>query len=386
MTVQGDIFTGREDQALGPDAVIDGHNMLARWNQTFNGGGALQVQAYYDYYTVYVPGGLGDSLNTYDLDLQHSFSWGAGQDIVWGGGFRLMQDQFTNTPSIKFLPPKTTQDLSNGFVQDTVSVSDSVKLILGTKLEDDPFVGLQVLPNVRLSWKATDTDLFWAAVSRAVRAPSLWDRDLNELAGSFTILSGGDFQSEKLLAYEAGYRAEPLPNLSFSLSTYYNDYNDLRSVEFSPGPAFPLVYGNEMRGTSYGAEFWGTYGIADWWRLSAGYNYEQKDLQFDPGSSQLLGTQAAGDDPQYQASLRSSMDLPHDVKLDLGLRNVAALPDPAVPAYVEFDARVAWTVWNGVELSVAGFNLLQDRHPEFATTSGVNEVPRSFYASVGWTF
>jgi iron complex outermembrane receptor protein len=80
------------------------------------------------------------------------------------------------------------------------------------------------------------------------------------------------------------------------------------------------------------------------------------------------------------------MDLPHDVKLDIGLRNIAALPDPAVPAYVEMDARIAWTVWNGVELSIAGFNLLQDRHPEFATTAGVNEVPRSFYASVGWTF
>ncbi len=95
-----------------------------------------------------------------------------------------MQDQFTNTPTIKFLPPKTTRTLSNGFVQDTISVSDFVKLIVGAKLEDDPFVGLQVLPNVRLSWKATNSDLFWAAVSRAVRAPSLWDRDLNELGGS----------------------------------------------------------------------------------------------------------------------------------------------------------------------------------------------------------
>jgi iron complex outermembrane receptor protein len=386
VTVQGDIFTGREDAAMGPSAVLDGHNLLARWNQGLDGGATLQVQAYYDYNTLYVPGSLGDSLSTFDFDAQHSFSWGTAQNIVWGGGVRLMQDEFTNTPSVKFLPPKTTQTLSNGFVQDTISLSESFKLIVGTKLEGDPFVGLQVLPNGRLSWKVSDSDLLWVAVSRAVRAPSLWDRDLNELAGSFTILSGGDFQSEKLLAYEAGYRTEPLANLSFSVSTYYNDYNDLRSVEFSPGPAFPLIYGNEMKGTSYGVETWGTYGVFDWWRLSAGFNFEQKDLWFERGSSRLLGTQAAGDDPTYQASLRSSMDLPHDLKLDIALRNIAALPDPAVPAYVELDARIAWNVWNGVELSVTGSNLLQDRHPEFATTAGTNEVPRSFIASVGWAF
>gem|GEM_PF-3016700 len=51
---------------------------------------------------------------------------------------------------------------------------------------------------------------------------------------------------------------------------------------------------------------------------------------------------AAGNDPDNQWALGSSMDLPHDVSLDLAIRHVAALPDPIVPAYTAFDARLAW--------------------------------------------
>jgi iron complex outermembrane receptor protein len=388
LTVQGDIFQGSEDQAAPPNAVSRGHNLLARWTEPLDNGASLRIQAYYDYNTIYVPGSLGNSLRTYDLDVQHNFSWGADQAIVWGGDYRYMEDKFDNIASIKFLPPLTTQRLASAFVQDTIALSDTVNLIAGTKVEDDPFIAVQFLPSLRMSWKPDDGNLLWASVSRAVRAPSLWDRDLNELSGSTTFLTGGHFEEEKLTAYEAGYRAEPLTDLSFSLSLYYNVYDDLRSVEPSPGPSFPLLYGNMMEGTAYGAEFWGNYAIADWWRLTAGFNWEHKDLRFKPGSfSPLLGqgTFIAGDDPAYQASLRSSMDITPDVALDIALRDVGSLPNPAVPSYAEMDANLSWKVFSDLQVSLSGFNLLHDHHAEFLTTGGSNEVPRSVMASVRWT-
>lgn len=386
LTFQGDVFHGSEDLRAPPAVEIDGQNLLARWSQTLSGTSSLQIQGYYDYNSIQVPGSLGDSLHTFDLDVQHSFVWGASQDFVWGGGFRYWADKFTNTASIKFLPPATDHQLIDAFMQDTISLTDSFKLILGTKFEDDPFVGWQFLPSARVSWKATQSDLLWASVSRAVRAPSLWDRDLNELFGTFTVLSGGHFQSETLIAYEAGYRSQPLSNLSFSISTYYNVYDDLRSIEFSPGPAFPLVYANMMKGNAYGAELWGTYDVNDWWQLQLGANFEHKDLHFKPGSSKLLGTAQAGDDPPYQLSLHSSMDLPHDLKLDITLRDVGKLPAPAVPSYFEADARLAWNVLDNLELSVAGSNLLHNHHAEYAAGGGANEIPRSVMASARWTF
>jgi iron complex outermembrane recepter protein len=364
VTFQGDIFTGGEEQSAPPSAVIGGYNLLARWSQQLDSGSNLQVQAYYDFNTLYLPGSLGDSLATYDVDIQHSFSWGAWQEIVWGGGARLYTDRYTNTPSIQFLPAVTTQNLENVFFQDTISLSNDFKLILGAKLENDPFVGLQPLPDARVSWKLTNTSLLWAAVSRAVRAPTLWDRDLNELVGGTTILSGGDFQSERLIAYEAGYRAQPLPDLSFSLSTFYNVYTDLRSYELSAGHMLPIVYGNMMEGDTYGAEFWGSYSLTDWWRFSAGFNILEENLHYEAGSSMLTGTQIAGDDPTHQISLKSSWDLPHGIELDVDARYISSLPDPKIPAYIGLNARVGWHVTDRLELALSGSNLAGP-HTEF---------------------
>jgi len=364
LTVQGDAFTGREEAGSGmPNAVIGGHNLLARWSQPL-GGGDLQLQAYYDYNTLYLPGSLGDAMHTYDLDLQHSFSWGARNDFVWGGGVRWVHDKFTNTDSVKFLPPETDLTVANAFVQDTIALAPDVSLIAGIKLEDDPFVNVEALPNLRIAWKPSGSSLLWAAVSRAVRAPTLWDRDLNELVGGQTILGGGNFQSEKLIAYEAGYRVQPLPNLSLSLSGYYNVYDDLRSFEPSPNQNALFVYGNKMEGETYGAEFWGSWQPSASWRLSGGFSLLHEDLRFKPGSIALGGLSTAGNDPSEQVFLRSSFDLPHDLELELEARYVGALPDPHVPAYVGLNARLGWHMTDHLEIALSGANLAGS-HREF---------------------
>jgi hypothetical protein len=43
-----------------------------------------------------------------------------------------------------------------------------------------------------------------------------------------------DFTSEKLIAYESGWRAQFLPEATVSVSLFYNDYTDLRTT--SPNP------------------------------------------------------------------------------------------------------------------------------------------------------
>jgi len=252
----------------------------------------------------------------------------------------------------------------NGFLQDSVAVGRDLSLIVGLKLEDDPFVDVEPLPSVRIAWKPSPSSLLWAAVSRAVRAPTLWDRDLTELQGGQTILGGGHFQSEKLIAYEAGYRAQPLPNLSFSLSAYFNDYDDLRSIEFSSNPDVLLEYANGMEGETYGAEFWSSYQPNGWWRLTGGFNLLHEDLRFKPGSSAIGGLPTAGNDPSEQFFLRSSFNLPHGVAIELEARYVGALPDPQVPAYAGLNARVGWRVDDHFELALSGTNLA-GAHREF---------------------
>ena len=382
---EGDDYSGDEAQA-GGDEIIAGGDVLGRWNHAFADGSALQLQTYFDHVERATVGGGQFVVNTYDADLQHSFNLGDRNAIVWGGGLRLVQYRIDGTPSLFFVPPARTLDLSNGFVQDSISITPATTLVLGVKVEDDPYSGVSALPSARLALKPTDTSLIWAAVSRAIRSPTPFDTDVVEKIGAMTGLTGtSDFLPEKLTAYEVGARLQPAPRLSFSVSAFYNVYDDLRTIEpASPGGFFPLHWGNLMKGDTYGVEAWGDYRLTPWWRVSASYDWLHEDLSFAPGASQILGVAQAGDDPSQQASLRSSMNLGPKVTLDADLRYVGALPNPYVPAYAEMNARVAWNVTDRVQLSLSGFNLLHDRHQEFPAPA--TAIPRSFYADIRWRF
>jgi len=399
VTLQGDLYDGSQHQVRVNNQEVSGHNLLARWTRQLGGGSTLQVQAYYDYLERKTPGVFGDFLHTYDVEAQHSFASGA-HEVVWGGGYRRTEDRFPivpanpSTPFTQFFQPESRSlNLGNLFAQDTVALTPALKLTVGLKLEDDPYSGLEVLPNARLSWKASDTALLWAAVSRAVRAPSRLDRDFFQVLGPLVIIRPGNFQPEKLTAYELGYRGQPSPRTSLSISAFYNVYDDLRSFERGPGRSLPITIENRMEGKTYGVEAWGSYQVRDWWRLSAGANWLHEDLRFQAGSSRDGGLQIAGNDPDYQASVRSMMTLPNNVTLDLHLRRVGQLPAPASPAYTELNGRLGWAVTKSVELSVSGFNLLNDHHPEFGTArssvqlgaSGV-ETGRSVVVDARWRF
>lgn len=79
------------------------------------------------------------------------------------------------------------------------------------------------------------------------------------------------------------------------------------------------------------------------------------------------------------------MNLGRDVTFDADLRYVDALPNPSVPAYAELGARVGWNATQRVQLSLSGFNLLNDRHQEFPAPRN-NPATRSVFAEVKWRF
>src|SRR5439155_22291491 len=122
---------------------------------------------------------------------------------------------------------------------------------------------------------------------------------------------GPKFVSEELLAYELGYRVRPIDPLSFSLAAFYNDYDNLRSLE--PGP--PLTIGNGLEGEAYGAELAGSYQMTSWWRWQAGYTYLQEQIRLKPGSRDFNQARGEGSDPGNPFSVRSPRGLPGDVEL-----------------------------------------------------------------------
>jgi iron complex outermembrane receptor protein len=413
-TLQGEYYNGTAgDPSVTGIEVQSGDHVLGRWTHTFSPDSSMNLQMYYDRTnysqpttpfvagaTTFEPGGIfSDSLDTYDLDFQHYFNVGDRNKITWGGGYRFTHDQNDNAPTLILSPSPLNQNLINTFVQDEIKLRDDLFFTLGTKVEHNDYTGFEFEPSGRLQWNITPKQMVWAAVSRAVRTPSRIDHDLYEPTGlpaplPASVLDGTTaFTSETLIAYELGYRAQLGDQISGSLSTFYNEYTKIRSTTPTPGTVLPIYLQNNLEGTTYGLELSADYQMLDWWRWHAGYDFLKEDIHVAPGETDFTNANNETADPQNQVFLRSSMDLPQNLELDLGGRFIDSLainngPTVAsVPGYFELDARLAWHPTKNMEISVVGQNLLHDQHAEYGFPTATQvQIQRSVYGKITWNF
>jgi iron complex outermembrane receptor protein len=386
ITVQGDYYSGRMGQRAADETVVNGGNVIGRWSHSFSERSDFTLQLYYDRTHRNVPKTFAEVLDTYDVDFQHRVQLVARQNIVWGLSYRLNNDNVTNSPGLAFLPPKVSRQAFSGFVQDEIAlIEDRLNVTLGTKVEHNAFTGFEYQPSGRLAWKLTQQQTMWGAISRAVRTPSRIDRELFAPASPPFLLAGGPgFVSEELWAYELGYRTQPSDRFSLSLATFYNAYDNLRSVERQGPATFPLVIANGLKGESYGAELTGDYRITDRLRLKAGYTEMRIHIWPTPGSTDTSRGSGESHDPNRQIFLRSSVDFPRHVEFDAAFRFVGSIANQTVPAYSELDLRWAWRPNSRLEFSIVGQNLLHDRHVEFGRPNARREIERSVYGKVLW--
>ena len=395
LTLQGDGYGGQIAQPALPDLNISGANLLGRWSRTLSEQSDIKVQTYWDRTHRRIPNSISEDLDTYDIDFQHRLAVGQRHDMVWGLGYRFIDDRIKNPVTLGFLPPHVTRQWSSGFVQDgIVLLQDKLHLTLGSKFEHNEYTGVEIQPSVRLAWRANERHTVWTAVSRAVRTPSRIDGEFVAPSNPpFTFLQGNpDFASEKLLSYELGYRTQALDRLTAAVSTFYNDYDDIRSIErINPPAPFPIYIGNGLTGESYGAELTADCQVTDAWQLHAGYTELRVHLWHKPGSTDGNTSSSESHDPEQFWSLRSSLQLPGNLQLDANFRHVSHIANQDVPGYGELDIRLGWRARPNLELSLVGHNLLHAQHAEFGTASAnlVNtrkEVERSVYGKLLWSF
>ena len=385
-TFEGDAYrgTGIGRPGILTSGSISGADLSATWERTVAGGANLRAQVYADTSRRVLISGIDARVNQYALETQYNFARRSRHAITIGAGYRMTDDTFERGPGTAFLSPAgRALHFADVFAHDAIALGSRLKLALGVKLEDNSYTGLEVMPDARLAWTVSNRTAWWAAVSRAIRTPSRFD---TELINTGILAGGPDFHSEELVAYEAGYRGLLSNELSVSVSGFYNAYDDLRTVEATGPAVFPLEIRNGMRGHTYGLEAWGNLSVRSWWRVSAGLAVLRKNLELAPGSRDVFGVSFSGNDPRYRWSVRSSVDLPRDVSLDVWVRHVGRLDAPAVDAYLEADARIAWQATDTLTLSLDGQNLLHEQHLEFINPSiAASEVPRSFTLAARWT-
>lgn len=383
LTVQGDSYDGRMDLAATDDSTFRGSNVLARWTHRLGGDGEWRLQAYYDTVGRSSPGAYRDDLDTIDLDFQHRIGPRGRHDLVWGLGYRWIEDDFQNHAFV-LSPAKRSLKQPSAFVQDTVTVvSERLFLTLGAKVGNDDYSGADWQPSVRLSWTPGMRNTYWAAVSRALRTPSRLEQDLWNPTTSPFAVGNAEFDSEKLIAYEAGTRVQSTDTVAVTLATYYNDYDELRSSErLIPTQVLPVMLGNGQQGRSIGAELTVDYRVNADWRLWMGYSHLDLDIQSKSGSVDLTAGAVESRDWDQQVFVRSTLNLPRGFELDAALRYIDAIENQAVPDYTELDLRLGWNLTRSLEMSVVGRNLLHDEHGEFGFVNSRSLIERSVHAQV----
>ncbi|HTV54250.1 MAG TPA: TonB-dependent receptor [Terriglobia bacterium] len=414
LTIEGDIYKGddgyrtlvasysppSERRVDGPENVSGG-DISGHWKREFKNGSDVQVRAYFDRSNLLEPQ-IGEIRDTFDVDFVHHLHLPNGQDFLWGIGADLSPRTIIQTvPTIDVLPHYLIDKLYSGFIQDQIPlVQNRLWLTVGSKVVHDNYTGFEPEPSARLLWAPAPRQAFWAAVTRAVCTPADIDEDIQltdllttqPLPVYLRILGNGQFFSEQLTGYEAGYRSLLAPKFYLDVATFHNDYNYLESYGSDPPfleapplrAIIPLPYVNGMMGSTDGFEITPDWKLERWWDLKGAYSYLHMNLRARPGFIDS-GNAAAdeGSSPQNQIVVQSQFNLPRRFELDPTYRYVSALSALSIPAYGTADLHVGWRANQHLELSLTGQNLLQPEHEEFTNGTGPTvAIKRSVYGKI----
>jgi iron complex outermembrane receptor protein len=391
---------------IEPRTTSRGGNLLASWRTTLSDHSDVTAQTYVDVTDRNDPQ-LRSHVETYDLDLKHHLS-SERHDIVWGVDARIVRDRLDSTSIVQFVPDHELRDLLGVFAQDEIAVDGSaLRLTLGVKAEHTHDAGLEWQPTARALWSPDARQSVWTAVSRAVRTPSRAETDIRYHVS--TVATGGppavvtlegspSFLSENLVAYEAGYRIAPTRSTLIELTAFYNIYSDLRTIEpgtstFEPTPSPHIdvrqIWSNKMHGDTRGIEASASWAVTSSWKLDVGGSCLAMRLHTNADSQDMTSANAAHDAPDYQFSLQSRFNPTPRWEWDTAVYQVGPRASQNVKAYTRLDVGFTRRLYEGIQLSLLGRNLVQKRHLEDnGVLSGLipTEVQRSVTARIGLQF
>ncbi|MCP5245627.1 MAG: TonB-dependent receptor [Burkholderiales bacterium] len=381
-TVPGTLVTQTEDVNLA------GGHALMRWNRITGKNSNMTLQAYYDHNRRNELS-FRERRHTFDIDFQHRFplTLPFRQEFLWGVGYRWTRDHLNAGLPISFEPTSRIIQTTNIFAQTEIPfIEDHLKVVAGLKFLDNTFAHDNFLPTFRVLWTPNIKQTIWASIIRAVRLPSRFERDGNRFirngAEFLRLIGNPDLVAETLWGFETGYKHQLTSNLSVEISGFFNDYNHSIS-EFETSSETAQLF--SQRDTEiFGFEIYGRWDASRRLRFMPSYSHLQIRNQAPLGHEV-----ESGKDPRHQFTLRSQLDITHNIELDAFFRHIDKLPGLNVDSYQTLDLRLAWHPVAGLELSLIGQNLLQSHHleymPEIIQTVPA-QIQRSLYGRIIWRF
>ncbi len=384
------------NELINATNTVSGLHLLSRWQH-----GSMILQSYFNRMKRNETN--WDSIhNIYDIDFQHSLQLNDKHEFIWGLGFRYTDSLIDGSELVTYIPNHRKDKLFSAFVQSEFSLTEDLRLVIGSKFEHNDYTGFEVQPTIRMLWNINDQYSMWAAVSRAVRTPARVDEDLKIKViipnrSQLIIRGNPEINSEQLIAYELGYRFNPTNNLLVDTSLFYHDYDQLRSTEtrFQPYPVPTILYEleNKMFGNTYGLELASHWQVTEAWKLIGSYSYLYTHLDITADSNYTEFELLEHNSPTNQASLRSLWNITDNIELDAALYYVGEVESQKAAEYNRFDLRLGWQASKNLAISLGGRNLFDSQHSEFGGFSGKNnfpiyssEIPRSYYLQLQYEY
>ncbi len=396
-------FDGGVDILTG-DKKNDSAHLQLIWDYEADNGVLHTLQGFAEYANTDV-GIIQFRTKTVDLEYQQQLTLGQHQELIWGLGYRVWKNVGFETPYSTLRKSDEMSHLASFFIQDDISLIPSTLILtLGARLEQRTNLDRELQPNIRLLWTPDEINSFWAAASRTIRMPTIAESDsrlaiLGPSPETFmlpVVRELSPLDTEKLTAFDIGWRRQWHQNFSTDITGFIYHYDDLLGLEMLapagvPPTSLPLIVVNSGKIQQFGVELSAAWQPTDDWQIKFNYSW-------------LHGRNKSGD---LTASLDSSarhkvsLQITHEINQNLEwtgfLRYIDEITvvSPSifdgykVPAYTSLDLRLKYKLDADVDISLVGQNLLQSSHKEYLddiSISPATEIQRGVYLKLDWRF
>lgn len=346
------------------------------------------------------------------LDGQHRFNLFDGHDFMIGGSYAYFYNSTDDSPGHEVNPNKRHTENFEGFLQDEIRLwPDTATLTVGSRFEVTDPTGLEVMPNLKLVVLPAERVAVWGSIARAISAPGIFLEDARIPFSAFpvegtpltalTVVQGNrSVDAEELMAYETGLRLALSSEFSVDIAAFYNDYDNLFSVEAGEPQVgqtaegqtaliIPLEFENRATAESWGGEISFEWNPDEVWKLAGSYSYQQIEVTLGSSGDTTLKELFEGGTPRHKSVFRVERWLSEDLYVAPVLRYVSGLDFGNVDRYIELDLKMGWKIAENVEFALVGQNLLHDEHQEFEGNllgPRPTEIERGVYGSVTVSF
>ena len=327
------------------------------------------------------------TLNTYNIDAQHTFTLGRQLRTVYGVNYRH------NQLDSNFLDAFSKEDRLGLFMQQEWTPIRPVTFVAGARYDLNTFIHPTISPRLALILRPLEDHTIRASLSVGYRPPTLAETYTRQFASialyppgfpPTRIQGNPNMIPEQMISYEVGYQGWFLKHrLRTRIDGFFNLIRDLQDPFFDNATRTLSLTNRAGKASLYGVEVGFEFLVTSWLQAFSNFSYLKIDDKFG-GNAERIG-------PRYKvnAGLRTVFDngihgevlvhyvdrtsYPFDSDFQYAPLFGHAMPSRHLHGYTLLNLRGAYTFWKqqaadgylqNAEVAITVFNALNDRHRE----------------------